>query len=321
MNASVHLSFKKRVPICCIRLLLTLIIHHALFTITHAQTPRVEGSFLTDSIEIGRPFQYALTFDHSPTVDVLFPDTIHHFSPFLVQRVAVFTTKTTGSGRRAVSRDSAVYTLVSFQVDTIQVLQVPVQQIKDSDTTLLMTQPDTVLLRSVLAIAGRLPVNPHTGLLATETDIMPLQQQFNYPLLGVSLLVAGIVGFLMYGLFRRPIQRFLNLYRLNRRHIRFQREYNRLSRNLNVDTATDYANQAIILWKTYLENLEKSPYVSLTTSEIAERLADGQVADALREADLMIYGSGYSDQSLIALHVLSDVATRAYHQRREVLRG
>ncbi len=279
----------------------------------------MEGSFLTDSIEVGRPFQYALTFDHAPTVDVLFPDTIRQFSPFLVQRVAIFTTRTTGTGQRAVSRDSAVYTLVSFQIEATQVLRVPVQQIRDTDTTTLMTQPDTVILRSVLGRA--LPGNSHTGLLATETDVMPLQQQFNYPLLGVSLLLAGIVGFLMYGLFRRPIQRFLSLYRLNRRHIRFQREYNRLSRNLTVDTAPDYTNQAVVLWKTYLEKLEKRPYVSLTTSEIAERLADDRVADALREADRMIYGSGYSDESQPALHVLSDVATHAYHQRREVLRG
>lgn len=326
MNVPAYPSFIKRIPGRYIRLLLTFIsigvpIHLSSFIIAHAQTPRVEGSFLTDSIEIGRPFQYVLTFDHAPTVDVLFPDTIRQFSPFLVQQVAIFTTKTTGSGRRAVSRDSAVYTLVSFQVDAIQVLQVPVQQIKDTDTTRLMTQPDTVVLRSVLAVADQLPVNPNTGLLATETDVMPLRQQFNYPLLGVSLLLAGIVGFLMYGLFRRPIQRFSSLYRLNRRHIQFQREYNRLSRNLNIDTAPDYANQAIILWKTYLEKLEKRPYVSLTTSEIAERLADDRVANALREADLMIYGSGYSDQSQPALHVLSDVATQAYYQRREVLRG
>jgi len=321
MNVLAYLSFMKRIPSCCIRLLLTFIIYTSSFVIAQAQKPGVEGSFLTDSIEIGRPFQYALTFDHAPTVDVLFPDTTRQFSPFLVQRVAIFTTRTTGTGRGAVSRDSAVYTLVSFLIDSMQTLRVPVQQINDADTTTLLTQPDTVFLRSVLRAAGQSKPDPQVGLLATETDVLPLQQQFNYPRLGVSLLLAGIVGFLVYGLFRRPILRFSGLYRLNRRHVRFLREYNRLGRNLNADTAPDYANQAVVLWKTYLERLERRPYVSLTTSEIAERLANDRVADALREADRMIYGSGYSEQSQDALRVLSNVATQAYHHRREALLG
>lgn len=293
------------------------VIYHACTSPGNAQTPAVQGRFLTDSIDIGRPFRYALTFDHAPTVDVFFPDTARQFGPFLVQDVVTLATRTTGSGRRAVSRDSAVYTLVSFSVDPVQVLRVPVLQVNNIDSATFLTQPDTVLLRSTLNPAA--PGKPNAGLLTTETDVLPLQQQFNYPLLGVSLLLAGIVGFLLYGLFRRPISRLYTLYRLNRRHIRFLREYTRLIRLLNADTASDYANQSVILWKTYLEKLEKRPYIPLTTSEIAERMADPDVADALRQADRMIYGGGYSDQSQAALRVLSGVATRAYHQQRKTL--
>ena len=323
MNEPTYVSFKNLLSRCVVRWLLAFVVCSLLFTSyrSNAQIPAVDGRFLTDSIEVGRPFQYALTFDHAPTVDVLFPDTIRQFSPFLVQQLVTFTTKTTGAGRRAVSRDSAVYTLVSFSVDPIQVLQVPVQQIARADSTTLMTQPDTVFLRSTLSRPGAVRPNAQVGLLATETDVLPLQQQFNYPLLGVSLLLAGILGFLVYGLFRRPIQRSLGLYQLNRRHIRFLREYNRLIRNLDSNTAPDCANQATVLWKTYLEKLEQRPYVSLTTSEIAERLADDRVADALREADRMIYGSGYSERSQAALRVLSDVATQSYQHWRDVLRG
>ena len=325
MNGPARAPYVKLLRSRCAPLLLSFVMHTLSCLISQAQTPGVAGSFLTDSIEIGRPFQYALTFWHAPTVDVLFPDTARQFSPFLVQRVATFTTKTTGSGRQRVSRDSAVYTLVSFSVDSIQLLRVPLQQVNGTDTTTLLTQPDTVFLRTTLAAAGTLQTDVDAasplGLLATETDVLPVQQQFNYPLLGVSLLLAGILGFLVYGLFRQPILRFLGLYRLNRRHIRFLRDYNRLSRNLDADTATDNANQAVVTWKTYLEQLERRPYVSLTTSEIAERLANDRVADALREADRMIYGSGYSDKSQPALRVLGDVATQAYHHRRDVLGG
>jgi len=307
-----HLTVSRR-----IRLSVLFVICYALISPGNAQTPVVQGQFLTDSIDIGRPFRYALTFDHAPTVDVFFPDTARQFSPFLVQNVVTLPTRTTGSGRTAISRDSAVYTLVSFSVDSVQVLRVPVLQVNNTDSTTFLSQPDTVLLRSTLNPAA--PGKPNVDLLTAQTDVLPLKQQFNYPLLGVSLLVAGIVGFLLYGLFRKPISRFSTLYQLNRRHIRFLREYTRLIRLLNADTASDYANQSIILWKAYLEKLEKRPYVPLTTSEIAERMGDPDVADALRQADRMIYGGDYSDQSQAALRMLSGVATRAYHQRRMML--
>lgn len=281
----------------------------------NAQPPAkslLRGQFLTDSIEVGRPFQYALTYNHTPTADVLFPDTSRHFAPFRVQDVAVFATTTTGIGSEATSRDSAVYTLISFAIDSVQTLQVPVRLVNPTDCTTLLTQTDTVFLRSKLT-------TPMALTLASATRLAPLRQQFNYPLLGIAFMLVSIAGFLIYGLFRRPIRRFYSLYRLNRRHIRFLREYNRLSRGLNSVTAPDSANQAIVLWKTYLEKLERRPYVSLTTSEIAERIADNRVADALREADRMIYGGGYSQQSQPALRVLSDVATQIYHRRRDAL--
>ncbi|WP_240699404.1 hypothetical protein [Spirosoma sordidisoli] len=284
---------------------------------TGAQPParsRLTGVFLTDSIEIGRPFRYALTFYHRPTVDVLFPDTAAHFSPFQVQDVAIFTTETTGSGPTAVSRDSAVYTLVSFGIDSAQLLQVPVRLINATDCTTLFTQTDTVFLKSKLKAS-----RPASLTLASSTRLAPLRQQFNYPVLGLVLAMTGLAGLLLYALFRQPIERQYRLYRLNRRHLRFLRDYNRLSRNIMPITAADSANQAIVLWKTYLTTLEQRPYESMTTSEIAEQIANERVTEALREADRMIYGGAFSSQSQPALQVLSDIATQAYYRRRITL--
>lgn len=280
---------------------------------------RPVGHFLTDSIEIGRPFRYALTYRHAPGIDVLFPDTSRHFAPYRVQDVAVFTTETTGSGPKAVSCDSAVYTLVSFETDSAQLLQVPVRLLNPMDCTALFTQPDTIFLRSKLP---RTLVDS-TGIqslnLATATKLAPLQQQLNYPVLVIGVVLLFLAGSVIYSVFGRILERQARLYRLNRRHLRFLREYNRLSRNSNPVTAADTANQAVVLWKTYLERLERRPYASLTTPEIAEQVNDERVANALREVDRMIYGGSYSPESQPALRVLSDVATQAYHRQRTTL--
>ena len=281
----------------------------------------LRGHFLSDTIEIGRPFRYALTYDHAPTIDVLFPDTARSFAPYLVKEVTVFTTRTTGVGPKAISRDSAVYTLTSFKTDSVQLLQVPIRLINPADCTVLLTNVDTVFLRSKLPIRSPELTGLRSFSLARETTVTSLRQQFNYPVLGVVIFALVGISLLAYGLFGRVIRRQWRLYQLNRQHVRFLRDYKRLIEGINADSATDTANQAIIAWKIYLEKLERKPYASLTTSEIADRMSDERVTKALREADQMIYGGGFSAQSQPALRVLSEVATQTYTRRRTLLQA
>ena len=278
--------------------------------------PMLVGRFLTDSIDIGRPFQYALTYRHPPAADLLFPDTANQFAPYRVKNVALFTTRTTGTGFEAVSVDSAVYTLLSFETDSVQLLRVPIRLINAVDCTNLFTQTDTVFLRSKLRSAPAALTDDASLTLATETTVAPLQQQFNYPVLGLFAAGLALAMGLLYRISGRTVQRQWRLYQLNRQHRQFLREFNRLSRSINADSAADTANQAVISWKTYLEIIEKRPYSSLTTSEIAERVDDERVTTALREADRMIYGGAFSAQSAASLRVLSDVATHRYRHRR-----
>jgi hypothetical protein len=284
--------------------------------------PPMEGHFLTDSIEIGRPFRYSLTYRHTPTTDILFPDTARHFAPYRVQKVAIFATQTTGNGPSAISRDSAVYTLVSFETDSTQLLQVPVRLINPSDCTVVWAQMDTVFLRSKLpALMLADSLAPRSLALATETKLAPLQQQFNYLALVLGFVLAAVVAVLLYWLFGQAVSRQWRLYWLNRRHVFFLSEYNRLSNRIDSYRVAETANEAVVLWKVYLEQLDPQPYMSLTTPELAERMNDERVTNALREADQMIYGGNYTPQSQAALHVLRDVATEKFLECREKIRN
>lgn len=284
-----------------------------------AQSPLPVGRFLTDSIELGRPFQYALVYRHRASLDVLFPDTARHFFPFRVRQVTTSATKTTGEGQNAISRDSAVYTLISFETEAVQPLQVPIRLVNATDCTTLFTLADTVFLRSRLAKIRQVAGRPDSQTLAVTTELVPLRQQLNYPVLGVVALGLSVVLALLYGFFGRAIRKQWILYQLRQRHSRFLREYNRLCRELSAETATDTANRAVISWKMYLERLEQQPYASLTTPEIAERTGDSRVAEALREADRMIYGGAFSSRSTEALRILRDVADQAYNRHRTTL--
>lgn len=280
---------------------------------------RLQGQFLTDSIEIGRPFQYALTYHHAAANDVLFPDTTRSFAPYRVQSVAVFATQTTDTGPRAISTDSAVYTLVSFETSPVQRLRVPILIIHDVDCTAQWTLADSVFLRSKLPLAlldsaQSDSIQRLIPKLATETDLVPLRQQFNYWALAIGFAVGGLVAFTIYRLFGQIIRQRWLLYQLKRSHLRFLGEFNRLSRRINAHTVAENANQAVIMWKTYLESIDPQPYTSLTTPELATRINDERITNALREADRMIYGGTFSPESLPALRLLGEVATHTYHQ-------
>jgi len=277
------------------------------------------GKFLTDSIEIGRPFRYALSFRHPISEDVLFPDSTA-FAPFMVREKLFLPTRSDAQ----ISIDSAVYTLVSFEIQPQLTLRVPLYIVGPADCTVVFSSTDTLFFRSRFQTA-----RPDTLQLQTSTQITPLRQELNYPVLVIFLAGIGLLVGLVYALFARTINRKLALFRLRQRHLSFLREYNRLVRTLNADLATEIAYQAVIRWRNYLEGLEKQPYSTMTTPEIVERITKRQsglpgineqdVEEALKTADRMIYGDTYTDKSNESMRLLRTVAIQMYGQRRAVL--
>ncbi len=277
------------------------------------------GRFLTDSVEIGRPFRYALSFRHPIAEDVLFPDSTF-FAPFLVREKAFLPTRSDAQ----ISTDSAVYTLVSFETQPQLTLRVPLYIVGIADCTVVFSSTDTVFFRSRLQTA-----RPDTLQLQTSTQVTPLRQELNYPVLLAFLGAIGLIAGLIYALFAQAVNRQLALLRLRRRHRSFLRNYNRYIRTLSADSATEVANQAVVRWRNYLEDLEQQPYSTMTTPEIVQRISNRQpglpgisgqdVEEALKTADRMIYGGTYTDQSNESMQLLRTVAVMAYHQRRTVL--
>ncbi|GAB3923647.1 hypothetical protein GCM10028804_22460 [Larkinella terrae] len=280
------------------------IVHCSLFIPLHAQVPK--GVFLTDTIEIGKPFQYSLSIRHRPGVDVLFPDTARHFPPFLVRDVSFFSTKTDARG----SLDSSVYTLVSFETGPTQTLRVPVLLLRTpTDSTVVFSNTDTIRLRERIQT-----MRPDTLRLSTNTTVVSLRQQMNYPLLMTILAGICLLAGVLLLFFGRSIRTRIRRYQLYRQYLDFQRAFTRLTRGIGPETAHEDAGRAVVIWKKYMERLERKPFTSLTTREIVESVQDIRLADALKEIDGVIYGSVYSDQTQKSLRILNEVADDAYRR-------
>ncbi|MFN8344687.1 MAG: hypothetical protein U0X91_06775 [Spirosomataceae bacterium] len=250
---------------------------------------------------------YALSFRHSPQSEVFFPDTSADFRPFEVIKLDYFPTETNPSG----SLDSAVYTLISFDLKKDQSLSVPVWVSNGRDCTAVYSDKDFIKLREL--IKGGVTDTLH---LKTDTQIVPLRNQVNFPLILLLSFLLLLIGTGVYLLFGEALTRQWELYQMFLRNREFRRNFSRLTRDINGPKGIENAEKAVVLWKIYLQRLERKPYVTYTTKEIMDSLPDEQLADALKSIDGVIYGGVSSRNTADSLNILRDIADQSYRLKR-----
>lgn len=273
-----------------------------------AQDRKPKGVFLVDTIVVGKPFQYAFSYLHPSDQEVFFPDTTHDFSPFELVDQEYFTTRTDSAG----SLDSTVYSLVAFDVSALQVFRLPVHVLTGRDCTEVYADADTVALRLLLPMPAQLD----TLSLVPETQVDVLRRQFNYPVFIAVLASITLFSLAVYWLFGRGIMRQWKLFQLQRRHLDFVRSFTRLTRNAQERESISEAEKAVVVWKKYLERMDRKPFATYTTREIVDNFPDEALEDALRDMDRIIYGQVKSRQMDASLQVLKNVAQRVYRRRR-----
>ncbi|MCF0049772.1 hypothetical protein LXM25_06890 [Dyadobacter sp. LJ53] len=268
------------------------------------------GLFLTDSIEVGKPVYFSLSVRHNPNTEIFFPDTLYDFSPFEIISKLAFASSTDDRG----SLDSAVYQLMSFDVEHVQTLRLPVYVFHKKDCTAVFTQPDSVFL-----IKSNVVEKVKNASLKPETSLLPLSSEFNFSiLLGSIALIIGVVGSI-YWVFGQDIYKQWQLIKLQRRHLEYIRSFNRLMRNARDRNNIKDAEKAIIVWKNYLERLENKPFATYTTREIVDNMPDEALAEALKNMDSIIYGQAISKNMAQSLEVLKSGATRIYRNKRRFI--
>lgn len=271
-----------------------------------AQNSLPKGRFLTDSVELGRPFNYALSYHHSPSAEVFLPDKTYNFYPFEIVERKYFPTITINGN----SLDSIVYTLVTFDITKTQKLNLPVYVLSKRDCTAIFSLTDSVFLKEMIK------TEVDSLSLRTVTKLLPLRQQLNYPqILAYISGFLGIVG-LIYVFFGRFIRKEYRLFLFGRKHKDFVTSYKKYTRS-TLDDIT--IGKALVLWKKHLEWLEKRPYTSYTSKEIISRLPSERLEEALREVDTAIYGRILSTQMPLAMNILLEKAIELYKKQRAEL--
>lgn len=302
---------KKYFKYLIINILLLIITQKPIAQVASWTPPK--GKFLSVSMKVGLPVQYALSYRHDPNKDVFFPDSTYNFAPFEMVDRKYFPTITNELG----SLDSVVYTLISFDVTPKQELSLPVYVRAKNDCTRIFAPMDYVVLKSII----KPNVSIDTMQLKKDTRLITIPEQINFPLIFLIILGILVLTGIVFWFFGEPIRRQIRLFNFSRRYDDFQKLFQRLSRGTDdAKKRLENIEKAIVLWKKYIERLEDKPFTTFTTKEILDNLKDSRLADALREIDATVYGGVYSKKTIASLQILQELAEGLYREHREELK-
>lgn len=252
-----------------------------------AQDIQVKGYFRTDSASVGEVIPYILTARYPRHLQVLFPDSTYTFTPFEAAGKKYFPTRSTDT----FSQDSAVYLLSTFELDSIQQLRLPVFVLQERDCLTVYPTMDSIRLRFKVAMA--LDSIPAEKLpLKANTAYQQVKWILNYPfvLIGVGIvIVAALVAWLVFG---KRIKKYFMLRRMKRQYHGFLQRFRESINRMGSNAPSPVAEDALLLWKKYMEDLERYPFTKSTSREILKRFSHNGLSQALRSIDRGIYG-GY----------------------------
>lgn len=264
-----------------------------------AQEVKVRGRFLSDSIKIGEQVPYSLTVHYPSSLNLVFPDSTFSFAPFEIQKKKYFPTQS----KNNINYDSTVYFLTTFEIDSIQTLSLPIFSIQAKDCTAFYASPDTIFLKQLIKAvpdsiaAQELP-------LKTNTTYQNVKWLMNYWVIIIVIGVLLISTVTVWIIFGKRIKRYFKLRRLQRKHNSFLQKFSKSTDQLRSGFTVKQAENVLVVWKGYMEELMAQPFTTATSKEILLREKDETLGKALQSVDRMIYkaNDSYSEEAIASLN-------------------
>ncbi|WP_299252804.1 hypothetical protein [uncultured Cytophaga sp.] len=281
-------------------------------TFAHGQENyTVKGAFIEDSFRVGQLVHYHLRISYPKEQIAIVPDSAYTFSSFEYVAKSYFPTRTDS----LFAYDSIQYILTSFNLDTIQYLQLPISFFKGKDTLKLNTLRDSVAFKRLIKSTL------HKDVLG-DTQIISTIQKFNYPYFIAAVLGLFLLLFILYKIFGKIIIKRYRLIILNTSHKKFIREYDILAAEFKRTADLRMIEQTLAVWKNYLTRLESKPINTFTTKELIGLYDQEELESTLQSLDRNVYGGVATKDSNDALQTIKRFTNRRFQiRRREITNG
>lgn len=229
--------------------------------LSNAQTAKAKLEFQVDTIELGRIVPLHLEIKHHVDVVVRLPEKEIAFKPYELVNYEPALSKIDGS----TSIQSGTYYIRSFEVAPKQSITLPYYTIHGKDTSLSLVSSDSVIFAArIKEVTPYLPFQFNAG-------VFDLKVPLNYLLIAFGVLGAGLLGFLMYRLLKKPVQRIQVMQAIRTHWNQTKQALMELNQKMDESPETWWAKFNDI-WKSYLEHGAEQPIRSLTTTELIENI-------------------------------------------------
>lgn len=225
-------------------------------------TIRADLKALDKQIMVGKPFRAQLEVTHPADMVVIFPDTNGGFAPFEMQSRSPQPTRTDGD----ISVDFVLYNLWSWEVDSLQYLQLPVGYVKGEDTLALLSNAEELVFMTSL------PMDNDSLAFRRIENIAPVGEPVNWAMWGFMILFLVALLSILIRVFYKPVRKWFRRRKIERE---WKRYYGRLQK---VQGHLPYQETFLLelskVWKAYFDRDMKRGLRSLSTRELVEELKE-----------------------------------------------
>ncbi len=211
-------------------------------------------TWLSDSIALGYPTPLSYSIRYPIGYTIIFPDSTKDFVPFELHSKKYFLTQIEDN----YAKDSVIYYLTSFQIDSIQKIQLPYSYVFRLDTTHLKSDVASIpFQRKVFDFSDKTPYLIHT-----ELYKVPIEP--DYALwFGLTLISLFLISLVII-FFRKKIMKWLILRKIQYEWKTIQNQLDLIFEKSDVKNLIYELNQ---LWKNYLGVQNSVQPASLTLKE------------------------------------------------------
>ncbi|MBB6461428.1 hypothetical protein [Flammeovirga kamogawensis] len=271
-----------------------LIFSSATFAQEEKQTPPY-GRFNTDSIMLGQEINYTLRYEHANNQEVLFPDSTYNFTPFELLRKEYFPTRTENN----VSVDCVVYTLSTYEIDSVYELGLPIWVENLEGTDSIFANLDGIFFKDMI------PVLPDSAQLYANVEYLDVEQEFNYPYLLIFLGIVVVIFLIVIIGFGGKIREYFRRKSLEKKYISFVKNY---SDHLKEDMTVANVEESTVLWKAFIASVTSVQIQAMTSKEAGRALNSTELEARLKVLDRVIYAGQGIDEAKQVLEDLKEWA-------------
>ncbi|ANQ50347.1 hypothetical protein MY04_2979 [Flammeovirga sp. MY04] len=257
------------------------------------------GRFFGDSIMLGEEIKYSLRYEHPPEEEVLFPDSTYNFAPFELLSKQNFNTRTLSN----VSVDCVVYSLATYEIDSVYELGLPVMKRAEGTTDSVFATLDGIFLREMIPV-----VSDSTKIIA-DVNFLDLETQFNTPLLLIILGSIVVLALLFLLIFGKRIKEGWRKKKVQKQYDAFKLSFDKY---LQQDMDSKLTEDAVAVWKAYLSKAIKIDIQPLTSKETGKALHSEELEKHLKVLDRVIYSGQGGEEAKPVMKYLDEIATKGY---------